>query len=176
MAGGIICIVPLTANLDFRNLLIQVFPSNQNWKRNRIALVLRPELYLNKIGVEAEEEAPDYLDQIRDKFNGSFPKTIEFSAYARSTVRDLSSNDDPDVALFVWMEREEILFRTLEKYLLGEKLRSLTQAGVEDTEPFIKLVQSALQRRKSRAGSALENHLEQVVTDHSVTYTRTGVT
>lgn len=111
-----------------------------------------------------------------DKFNGSFPKTIEFSAYARSTVRDLSSKDDPDVALFVWMEREEILFRTLEKYLLGEKLRSLTQAGVEDTEPFIKLVQSALQRRKSRAGSALENHLEQVFTDHGVTYTRTGVT
>ena len=129
-----------------------------------------------QIGVEAEEEAPNYLDQMLDKFNGSFPKTIEFSSYARSTVRDLSSRDDPDVALFVWMEREEILFRTLEKYLLGEKLRSLTQAGIEDTEPFIKLVQSALQRRKSRAGSALENHLEQVFTDHGVTYTRTGVT
>ncbi len=143
-------------------------------EQDRIGFAAR--VILEQIGVEAEEEAPDYLDQIRDKFNGSFPKTIEFSAYARSTVRDLSSNDDPDVALFVWMEREEILFRTLEKYLLGEKLRSLTQAGVEDTEPFIKLVQSALQRRKSRAGSALENHLEQVVTDHSVTYTRTGVT
>ncbi|EJA5030401.1 hypothetical protein MU985_004933 [Salmonella enterica] len=31
-------------------------------------------------------------------------------------------------------------------------------------------------RQKSRAGSALENHLEQVFTDHGVTYTRTGVT
>lgn len=143
-------------------------------EQDRIGFAAR--VILEQIGVEAEEEAPDYLAQIRDKFNSWFPKTIEFSACARSTVRDLSSNDDPDVALFVWMEREEILFRTLEKYLLGEKLRSLTQAGVEDTEPFIKLVQSALQRRKSRAGSALENHLEQVVTDHSVTYTRTGVT
>lgn len=143
-------------------------------EQDRIGFAAR--VILEQIGVEAEEEAPNYLDQMLDKFNGSFPKTIEFSSYARSTVRDLSSRDDPDVALFVWMEREEILFRTLEKYLLGEKLRSLTQAGIEDTEPFIKLVQSALQRRKSRAGSALENHLEQVFTDHGVTYTRTGVT
>lgn len=143
-------------------------------EQDRIGFAAR--VILEQIGVEAEEEAPNYLDQMLDKFNGSFPKTIEFSSYARSTVRDLSSKDDPDIALFVWMEREEILFRTLEKYLLGEKLRSLTQAGIEDTEPFIKLVQSALQRRKSRAGSALENHLEQVFTDHGVTYTRTGVT
>lgn len=143
-------------------------------EQDRIGFAAR--VILEQIGVEAEEEAPNYLDQMLDKFNGSFPKTIEFSSYARSTVRDLSSRDDPDVALFVWMEREEILFRTLEKYLLGEKLRSLTQAGIEDTEPFIKLVQSALQRRKSRAGSALENHLEQVFIDHGVTYTRTGVT
>ncbi|AUS41338.1 restriction endonuclease [Ralstonia solanacearum] len=143
-------------------------------EQDRIGFAAR--VVLEQIGVEAEEEAPNYLDQMLAKFNGAFPKTIEFSAYARGTIRDLSSHDDPDAALVAWMEREEILFRTLEKHLLGEKLRSLTQAGIEDTEPFIKLVQSALQRRKSRAGSALENHLEQVFTDHGVTYTRTGVT
>lgn len=94
----------------------------------------------------------------------------------RTTLSDLSSRDDPDTALLAWMEREEILFRTLEKHLLGERLRALVQQGVDDPEPVIKLVQSALQRRKSRAGSALENHLEQVFTEHGVTYTRTGVT
>lgn len=143
-------------------------------EQDRIGFAAR--VILEQIGVEAEEEAPNYLDQMLVKFHGAFPKTIEFSAYARSTVQGLSSRDDPDTALVTWMEREEILFRTLEKHLLGEKLRGLTQAGVEDTEPFIKLVQSALQRRKSRAGSALENHLEQIFTDHGVTYTRTGVT
>ncbi|CDQ11954.1 Type II site-specific deoxyribonuclease [Acidithiobacillus ferrivorans] len=143
-------------------------------EQDRIGFAAR--VVLEQIGVEAEEEAPNYLDEMLQKFNGAFPKTIDFSAYARSTIRDLSSCDDPDAALVAWMEREEILFRTLEKHLLGEKLRSLTQAGVEDTEPFIKLVQSALQRRKSRAGSALENHLEQIFTEHGITYTRTGVT
>lgn len=143
-------------------------------EQDRIGFAAR--VILEQIGVETEEEAPNYLDEMLVKFNGTFPKTIEFSTYARSTIRGLSGRDDPDAALVAWMEREEILFRTLEKHLLGEKLRSLTQAGVEDTEPFIKLVQSALQRRKSRAGSALENHLEQVFTDHGLTYTRTGVT
>lgn len=143
-------------------------------EQDRIGFAAR--VILDQIGVEVEEEAPNYLDQMLASFGETFPRTIEFSAYARSTVRDLTSRDDPDIALVVWMEREEILFRTLEKHLLGEKLRSLTQSGVEDTEPFVKLVQSALQRRKSRAGSALENHLEQIFTDHGVTYTRTAVT
>ena len=143
-------------------------------EQDRIGFAAR--VVLEQIGVEAEEEAPNYLDQMLRNFNGDFPKTIEFSAYSRSTIPDVSSRDDPDAALVAWMEREEILFRTLEKHLLGEKLRSLTQAGIEDTEPFIKLMQSALQRRKSRAGSALENHLEQVFKDRGVTYSRTQVT
>lgn len=148
--------------------------SEMETEQDRIGFAAR--VVLDLIGVEAEEEAPSYLDQMLARFDGGFPKTIEFSAYARSTVPDLSSRDDPDVALLTWMEREEILFRTLEKHLLGEKLRNLTQSGVEDTEPFIQLVQSTLQRRKSRVGSALENHLEQIFTDQGVTYTRTAVT
>jgi hypothetical protein len=143
-------------------------------EQDRIGFAAR--VVLEQIGIEPEEEAPNYLDEMLGRFKGNFPKTVEFSAYARSTIHDLSSRDNPDAALVVWMEREEILFRTLEKHLLGEALRSLTKAGVEDTESFIKLVQSALQRRKSRAGSALENHLEKVFTEHGVTYTRTGVT
>lgn len=143
-------------------------------EQDRIGFAAR--VVLEQIGVEAEEDAPSYLDQMINKFDGRFPKTKTFSTFARATLPDLSSLDDPDIALVTWMEREEILFRTLEKHLLGEELRSLTQASIEDTDPFIKLAQSALQRRKSRAGSALENHLEQIFTDHGVTYTRSGVT
>lgn len=40
----------------------------------------------------------------------------------------------------------------------------------------MKIAMSAFQRRKSRAGSALENHLEKVFTAHGVTYSRTAVT
>jgi len=100
-------------------------------EQDRIGFAAR--VVLEQIGVETEVDAPNYLDQMLAKFNGTFPKTIEFSNFARSTIVDLSSHDDPDAALVAWMEREEILFRTLEKHLLGEKLRGLTQAGIEDT-------------------------------------------
>lgn len=148
--------------------------SDLETEQDRIGFAAR--VILEQIGIEPEEEAPDRLEEMLERFDGKFPKTTEFSAYARSTIRDLSSRDDPDAALDAWMEQEEILFRTLEKHLMAEKLRSLMQAGIEDIEPVIRLVQSALQRRKSRAGSALENHLEQLFTDHGVTCTRTGVT
>lgn len=143
-------------------------------EQDRIGFAART--VLEAIGIEIEEEAPNYLDQMMEQFGGAFPKTLEFSAYARSTLKDVSAKDDPDAALVAWMEREEILFRTLEKHLLGEQLQRLTASGDAEPDAFIKLVQSALQRRKSRAGSALENHLEQVFGELGICYTRTGVT
>lgn len=144
-------------------------------ERDKVGFAAR--IVLEQIGIYPEqEEAPDFLEEMLARFEGGFPKTAEFSAYARSTLREISSRDDPDAALVAWMEREEALFRTLERHLLAEKLNKLVQDGMQDVEPIIKLVQSSLQRRKSRAGSALENHLEQVFKDHCITYTRTGVT
>ena len=143
-------------------------------EQDRIGFAAR--VVLEQIGVEIEEEAPNFLDQMLVRFGGRFPSTSVFSAYARASLPDVSSHDDPDGALLVWMEREEVLFRTLEKHLLGDQLRTLTAQGDTDPDQFIRLVQSALQRRKSRAGSALENHLEQVFTEHGITYSRTSIT
>jgi hypothetical protein len=64
-----------------------------------------------------------------------------------------------------WMEREEILFRTLEKHLLAERL---SQGFAGDTEGFLQFSLSVLNRRKSRAGLALENHLEVIFAAHDV--------
>ena len=145
-------------------------------EQDRIGFAAR--FILEQIGIELDEEAPNYLDQMLERFNGRFPETNEFSAYARSTLSDISAVEQPDEALICWMEREEILYRTLEKHLLGDGLKSLIKKSGQEVEPdcFVKLVQSTLQRRKSRAGSALENHLEQIFTDNSVTYTRQGIT
>ena len=84
---------------------------------------------LEQIGIFIADEAPNYLDLMLDKFRGEFPKTIEFSDFARSTISDLSSQDDPDIALISWMEREEVLFRTLEKHLFEERLGKLSKKG-----------------------------------------------
>ena len=133
-------------------------------------------LVLQSIGVEIEDEAPNYLDEMLRRFGGSFPTTLVFSEYARSTLSDIAAEDDADAAVVAWMQREELLFRTLERHLLSDRLQSLQVDHKIDPDAFMKLAMSFQQRRKSRAGSALENHLEAVFGAHGVTYSRTAVT
>lgn len=143
-------------------------------EQDRIGFASR--VILEQIGIDATEEEPSFLDQMLGMFEGKFPTTLEFSAYARSTVKEVNSLSDPDAAVMAWMEREEILFRTLEKHILGEKLHGLIQQGEVETEPFMKIALSTLQTRRSRAGAALENHMEQVFREHGIQYTRQGLT
>lgn len=128
---------------------------------------------LEQLGIVVETTEEAALDKMLEKFGGSFPTTRIFSAYARSTLPDLSPQDDPDAALMAWMEREEILFRTLEKHLLKERL---AHGFTEDTEGFLQFALSVLNRRKSRVGLALENHLEVVFADNQILYSRTAAT
>lgn len=148
--------------------------SEMETEQDRIGFAAR--IVLEQIGIEPKEEAPNFLDQMLGRFSGSFPTTLEFSAFARSTLADIDSGASPDAALLAWMEREEVLFRTLEKHLLSEQMRVLFHDGNFDPDPVMKVAQSAFQRRKSRAGNALENHLEAVFMSHGVTYSRTTVT
>lgn len=129
-------------------------------------------LILEQIGLTPEDDENEYLERAIIKYPDGFPPTREFSAYARSTLPHIKSNDDPDAALMLWMEREEALFYALEKHLLTKSLRAMLARGKEEPDGYIKLVQSTLQRRKSRAGYAMENHLEQIFIDHKIHYAR----
>lgn len=134
---------------------------------------------LENIGIAVETSEDTYLDEMLDRFSGRFPTTREFSAYARSTLNDLSPKDDPDMVLMTWMEREEILFRTLERYLIADRLSQgfsgQASAGV-DVDGFLSFSLSVQNRRKSRVGLALENHLELLFVENGLRYTRTAVT
>jgi hypothetical protein len=73
------------------------------------------------------------------------------------------ATDDPDAALLAWMDREEQLFRRLERRVVADRLRAGFAAAADpDVEGFISFSLSVQNRRKSRAGHALENHLEAV--------------
>ncbi len=108
-----------------------------------------------------------------ENFKGIFPTTREFSAYARSTLKDIVPQDGADDVLMAWLEREEILFRTLERHLIGDRL---TQGFDGDVYSFISFSLSVQNRRKSRVGLSLENHLESLFTALGVRYSRTAVT
>lgn len=140
-------------------------------EQDRIAFASR--IILETIGVTVDAPPDTHLDDMLRRFAGTFPTTREFSTYARSTVRDADFNDDPDAALIAWMEREEILFRTLERHLIADRL---AKGFSDDVDGFISFSLSVQNRRKSRVGYALENHLEQLFTSRGVLFARTPVT
>lgn len=155
-------------DLDVRGYAVR---TEEETDRMRLAFASRQVLEL--IGVEVENEAPDVLGLMLDRFGGDFPKTREFSTFARETLRDVAPGDDPDEALVAWMEREELLFRTLERHLISDRL---TQGFDNDVDAFISFSLSVQNRRKSRAGCALENHLEYLFAALGIRHSRTAVT
>jgi hypothetical protein len=140
-------------------------------EQDRIAFASR--LILENIGVVVEPPPDTHLDDMLRLFGGGFPTTREFSAYARSTIPDLNPVDEQDSALMAWMEREEILFRTLERHLIADRL---SKGFHDDVEGFISFSLSVQNRRKSRVGYALENHLESMFMANGISYTRTAAT
>lgn len=142
-------------------------------EQDRIAFASR--VVLENIGIEVEIGDENYLDDMLRKFNGSFPSTKEFSAYARATLTDIDFVSDSDSVLMACYEREEILFRTLERYIVADRLSRgfNSDDGVED---FFQFSISAQNRRKSRAGLALENHLEFIFQKNNIRYDRTPIT
>ena len=126
---------------------------------------------LEQLGIEPDTPptAENYLEIMLENFGGNLPTTDIFSRYARSTVPELDPVIDPDAALLGWMEREEILFRTLEKHLLGDRLQ---KGFADDVDGFLAFSLAVQNRRKSRSGHALENHLQVIFDSNQVRYER----
>lgn len=111
---------------------------------------------LNQLGIEITV-TDDYLKDMLASFGGRFPSTREFSAFARSKCRDVCpKSSSADEVLMAWMLQEEQMFLTLEHHILQERINQ----GFSSVEDFIQTSLSAQNRRKSRAGAALENHIE----------------
>lgn len=136
-------------------------------KESRINLATRQ--ILEALGVESDQDLTLDIDQLLTKFNKTFPTTKVFSKYARDTLPNpVSAIDDPDSALESWMEHEEILFRALERSIVKEKLVT----GFAEVDDFISFSLSVQNRRKSRVGHALENHLSAVFDANAIRYER----
>jgi hypothetical protein len=125
-------------------------------------------IILEELEIEVDERDENRLDEMLEKFDRSFPTTEVFSAYARETLPEVKPIDDPDQALVDWMLQEEMLFRTLEKYFVEERL----QTGFKDIDSFVQYSLSIQNRRKSRVGYALEHHLAEIFDRHRISYER----
>jgi hypothetical protein len=128
---------------------------------------------LDQLGIAPEEPEANRLDSLIDRFGLVFPTTRVFSELARASLPEVSAADDPDHALIAWMDREEQLFRRLERRIVAERISSgFNGPDGADVDGFLSFSLSVQNRRKARAGQALENHLEAVFAAQGILYAR----
>jgi len=128
---------------------------------------------LDELGIEPAEPEADQLDGLIEKFGLVFPTTRIFSELARSSLPEVSAADDPDRALIDWMDREEQLFRRLERRIVAARIGGGFHApDGADVDGFLSFSLSVQNRRKARAGQALENHMEAVFRAQGIRYVR----
>lgn len=128
---------------------------------------------LDELGIDAEEPEAEIVDRLIAPFGLKFPTTRIFSDAARRSLPEVSALDEPDLALLAWMDREELMFRRLERRIVAERIANgFLSAGDADVDGFLGFSLSVQNRRKARAGQALENHLEAVFTANRIRYAR----
>lgn len=133
-------------------------------------------LMFARYGIEIGSEGTDYLELIIDRFGAEFPKTKDFSKFARDLTRELSPVDNPDMTLIEWMETEESAFRQLEKHIVKQRLREGFGENGHDVDEFVRFSLSVQNRRKSRSGHAFENHIETILLSNGIIFDRGAIT
>jgi EcoRII C terminal len=114
---------------------------------------------------------PNDDDLLMERFGRRFPTTALMSHFARELVGEVDLSN-PDEVLVRWLEREEQLFRALEKMIVGEQVR----AGFADVDDFLAFSLSVQNRRKSRMGLSLQNNLASLFTTLKLRFEPQGFT
>lgn len=134
-------------------------------------------LILDELGVEYEDPQANTLDTIIESFGLNFPTTVEFSDLARLTLPMIRAEDDPDAALIAWLDHEEAMFRRLERKIVAQRLTDgFIKDAEADVDGFLKYSLQVQNRRKSRMGRALENHLAAVFRAFNLSFESQAVT
>lgn len=144
-------------------------------ERNEVA----GEALLEMLGIEVDSSDDTLMEEVARTFPGeAWPSTPVFAAFARTLVRDSDPLDAPDETLLRWVNMEHKLFRTLEKHRIADKIESgfMDADGFVDVDAFLKLSLSVHNRRKSRAGLSLEQHIEALFDAHGMQYVKKAKT
>ena len=126
------------------------------------------------LGLGRQESETDIIALANTRFPSDvFPPTRELARFARESLGDLSRLD-PDSRLDAWLKREAQLFYALEKRIVGARIsRPNAFASVEE---FLSFSLSVQNRRKSRMGWSLENHLDALFADAGLRFDHPGRT
>lgn len=128
-------------------------------------------------GIQKNSKEMDEIEKYIDQLSMDFPETVEMSKAARK-ISDKVYNHieylhtNPDKKIIEWTNMEYTLFRAIEQNRYGQ----IVKGGFSTVEEFVKLANTVLNRRKSRAGKSLEHHLEEVFDANQIMYTSQAIT
>lgn len=185
-SSGVIMIIIVSAGSTVENQLLWLFGVSdqinsdfeyREFEHRDIAVDFAARYILEELGIDIEDSEAEKMDVLLERFGGKFPKTAIFSSFVRDTLPEINPLDGADIALLAWIEQEERLFRRLERHIVSDRLKAgfIDDDGA-DVDGFIQFSLSVQNRRKSRAGYALENHLEEVFKTCGVTFDSQAVT
>ena len=150
---------------------IEFEASNDN-----IPLDLESRYILESLGIEFDYEDYRLIGMLTDSFGDEFPTTRVFSRFSRDFAKRtkgvVPEATDADTLLLEWYETEELLFRTFEKKQIQARLEN----PFRTSDDFIDFAKSIMNRRSSRAGYALENHFEEILSLKGIKNSRGAVT
>lgn len=133
---------------------------------------------LQYLGYAPEDPERDILESLIEPFGAGFPEARVLSDLARQSLAgDTSPVEEPDRTLVDWIERENRLFNMLERRVVEQRLRQgFCENDHVDVEGFLAFSLSVQNRRKSRAGRALESHIAALLDAHGIVFARNAVT
>lgn len=125
-----------------------------------------------RLSVSVEEQINRFISTLTEEF----PSSSEMSIAARRICEQYLPADfpikDPDRVILDYTEMEYKIFRVLELSRYGKMIST----GFSSVDEFINTANTVLNRRKSRAGKSLENHLASIFSKNELKYEQQAVT
>ena len=151
---------------DFQPIQDDDLNSNLEYNKQQILISL---------GVEYEPQLSQLVEDIAfevlERNNNQIPSTNRLAriAWSISNVRQMR---DADEILLHWLQKETELFYAIEKLIVEPRL----EVGFATIEEFLAFSLSVQNRRKSRMGHSLQNHLGKIFTDNHLVFSAQAFT
>lgn len=169
--GSLLVLVPV----DHGNFLAHVLDTDDDMEEVQAALgleVIETWGVYNPAGAASPESADECIDRQFREFvarMSGWPTTDTISSAARAAllhcIRDFIKKST-DIQLIDFMDAEFRLFKLAERLLCGPAITG----PFKSIDDFLHTASSIMNRRKSRAGRSLENHVEHILTEAKIPY------
>lgn len=140
---------------------------------------LASESLLELLGIQVTQTDSDLVLEVSEQYPGpTWPSTTELAQFARGIAGDCDPVNAPDATLLRWVSMEHKVFRSLEKHRISAEIANgfLDESQNVDVDKFLKLSLSVNNRRKSRAGLSLEEHIEAILRANNVRFVKKAKT